>query len=184
MYQFQPECVETPIDRMAVLRVLENSESIVPRGAGTSLVGQSIGSGTILDCSRYLNRVLDINVEEGWVRVEPGMVCGDLNSYLKPYGYCFAPDPATLNRATIGGMIANNASVMRSVLYGMTIDHVLELELALADGFVLQLGSLTQDELESKCSQEGREGQIYRGIRDLLTAHAHEPVFPIGRLHH
>jgi FAD/FMN-containing dehydrogenase/Fe-S oxidoreductase len=176
MYQIGPERVLMPDDREALLRILHDeawaATSIVPRGAGTSLVGQSVGAGIVLDCSRHFNRVLELNIAEGWVRVEPGLVCSELNNYLKPYGYCFAPDPATLNRATIGGMIANNSSGMRSVRYGMSIDHVIEIELALASGEVLQLGPLDAGQLSEKCAIATHEDNIYRGILELLHRHA------------
>ncbi len=126
----------------------------------------------MLDLSRYLNRVLELNVEQGWVRVEPGVVCAELNALLKPHGMHFAPDPATENRATIGGMIANNSAGMRSVRYGMTIDHVLELELALVDGEVIRLGQLDRQGVENKCALTGREGDIYREMRQLIDKHA------------
>jgi len=178
MYQIKPKHVEFPADRKEVIRTLHRCKdealAVVPRGGGTSLVGQSIGSGVILDCSRYLNHVLELCIDEGWVRVEPGMICGELNKYLRPYGYCFAPDPATLNRATIGGMIANNSSGMRSVRYGMTIDHVLDVELALASGEVFQFGSLDQEQVAVKCKEHGREGEMYRTVLHLLQVHAEE----------
>lgn len=178
MYQIMPNRVEAPYDRHDLLVTLQNADiehsPLIPRGGGTSLVGQSIGSGTILDCSRYLNRVLELNIEEGWVRVEPGLVCSELNSYLKPYGYCFAPDPATLNRATIGGMVANNSSGMRSVRYGMSIDHVIGIELALANGDILTLAPLDEGQLSEKCSRNDAEGNIYRGVRELLRLNADE----------
>lgn len=178
MYQLMPEQVAVPESRKGLLAIVHEAStrraSLIPRGGGTSLVGQSIGSGTVIDCSRHLNSILALNIDEGWVSVEPGLVCGELNRHLKPHGFCFAPDPATLNRATIGGMIANNASGMRSVRYGMTIDHVLEVELALATGEALLLKPLDPDQFEAKCHQEGREGEIYRGIRSLMHTHEGE----------
>lgn len=178
MYQLMPEQVAVPESRKDLLAIVHDAStrraSLIPRGGGTSLVGQSIGVGAVVDCSRYLNSILALNIDEGWVSVEPGLVCGELNRHLKPHGFCFAPDPATLNRATIGGMIANNASGMRSVRYGMTIDHVLEVELALATGEVLVLKPLGHDQFEAKCRQEDREGDIYRGIRSLMHAHERE----------
>src|SRR5206468_8182171 len=96
--------------------------------------GQSIGPGVILDCSKHFNRVLEIDPAGRRARVEPGCVLDDLNAVLKPHGLLFAPDISTSNRATIGGMIANNSSGARSVLYGKTIDHVLGLTVVLADG--------------------------------------------------
>ena len=134
---------------------------LTARGGGTSQAGQSIGPGVILDCSKYLNRVLEINAAERWVRVEPGCVLDDLNRQLQPLGLQFAPDISTANRATIGGMIANNSSGTRSVIYGKTIDHVLELKVVLADGSVVRrAGRSTRPELEAKCGQEDLEGAL------------------------
>ena len=116
---------------------------ITARGGGTSQAGQSIGPGVILDCSKHFDRVLEINPVERWARVEPGCVLDDLNLALKPHRLQFAPDVSTSNRATIGGMIANNSSGARSVLYGKTIDHVLELKIILSDGSLVYLKPLT-----------------------------------------
>ena len=115
---------------------------ITARGGGTSQAGQSIGPGVILDCSKHFDRVLEINPTERWARVEPGCVLDDLNRALKPHGLLFAPDISTSNRATIGGMIANNSSGARSVFYGKTIDHVLELKVVLSDGSLVHLKPL------------------------------------------
>ena len=125
---------------------------ITARGGGTSQAGQSIGSGVILDCSKYFDRVLEINPTERWARVEPGCVLDDLNLALKPHQLQFAPDISTSNRATIGGMIANNSSGARSVLHGKTIDHVLELTVVLSDGSVTRMKALTEPELEARCA--------------------------------
>ncbi|MBI4936656.1 MAG: FAD-binding protein [Nitrosomonadales bacterium] len=177
MYQMLPLAVVTPLDRddtvAAVRLCAELGLPLLARGGGTSLTGQSVGEAVILDVSRHLTRVLELNLEEGWVRVEPGVVCGELNVLLKPHGVHFAPDPATASRANIGGMIANNAAGMRSVRYGMTIDHVLALDLALATGEVLSLGPLDRQQLAAKCALPDREGDIYRGLRDLMQ-HADE----------
>ena len=110
--------------------------SITARGGGTSQAGQAIGAGLQLDTSKYLNRILEVNVAERWARVEPGVVLDELNAQLKPHGLRFAPDISTASRATVGGMIANNSSGARSVLYGKTIDHVLEQHVVLSDGSV------------------------------------------------
>lgn len=178
MYQMLPLAVVTPLDRedtvKAVRLCAELGLPLLARGGGTSLTGQSVGEAVILDVSRHLTRVLELNLEEGWVRVEPGMVCSELNALLKPHGVHFAPDPATANRANIGGMIANNAAGMRSVRYGMTIDHVLALDLALSTGEVLNLHALDAHQLAAKCALPDREGDIYRGLRDLLARHANE----------
>ena len=115
--------------------------SLTMRGGGTSQAGQAIGAGLQVDTSKYYNQILELNVEERWVRVQPGIVLDELNAVLRPHGLRFAPDVSTASRATIGGMIANNSSGARSVLYGKTIDHVIELEVVLADGSVSRLGA-------------------------------------------
>ena len=110
---------------------------IIARGGGTSQAGQCIGAGVILDCSKYYNEILEFNASERWVRVRPGCVLDDLNQRVRPAGLQFAPDISTANRATIGGMIANNSSGTHSIIHGKTIDHVLELTVLLADGSVM-----------------------------------------------
>jgi FAD/FMN-containing dehydrogenase/Fe-S oxidoreductase len=178
MYQMQPLEVLVPFDRAdllkMILRCAEQKLPLLARGGGTSLTGQSIGEAVILDISKHFTRVLELNLDEGWVRVEPGLVCSNLNAFLKPYGVHFAPDPATENRANIGGMIANNAAGMRSVRYGMTIDHVLEIDLALANGEVLNLSALDTAQWSSKAAQQDCEGTIYCGVHDLITRNADE----------
>lgn len=178
MYQMLPLAVITPLDYNDTVKTIrlcaELSLPLLARGGGTSLTGQSIGEAVILDVSKHMTRVLELNLDEGWVRVEPGVVCSELNALLKPHGVHFAPDPATENRANIGGMIANNAAGMRSVRYGMTIDHVLALDLALATGEVLNLHALDAQQLAAKCKMTNREGGIYRGLRDLIMRHADE----------
>jgi FAD/FMN-containing dehydrogenase/Fe-S oxidoreductase len=178
MYQMLPLGVVTPRTRAEVLQVIQEAvsknQALLARGAGTSLTGQSINEAVVLDFSKHFNQILELNVAEAWVRVEPGIVCAELNAYLKPHGLHFAPDPATENRATIGGMIANNSAGMRSAVYGMAIDHVLALELALADGEVITLESLDAPGFAAKSAQSTREGAIHRGVRDLLEKHREE----------
>jgi len=144
VYEIQPLGVVIPRSREELLQVIrachQHKTPLTMRGGGTSQGGQCIGEGVICDTSKYLNRVLELNVDEHWVRVEPGVVLDELNRSLQPHGLRFAPDVSTANRATIGGMIVNNSSGARSVLYGKTIDHVLELEVALVDGSVHTFG--------------------------------------------
>ena len=178
VYQIVPLMVAFPAtatDVAAVMQVCARfGVPITARGGGTSQAGQSIGPGVILDCSKHLDRVLEINTEERWVRVEPGCVLDELNQALRPYRLLFAPDVSTSNRATIGGMIANNSSGARSVLYGKTIDHVLELKTVLSDGSLVHLKPLTATELEARCSRKDREGDCYRAARRLAAEHADE----------
>jgi FAD/FMN-containing dehydrogenase/Fe-S oxidoreductase len=147
---------------------------ITARGGGTSQAGQSIGPGVILDCSKYLNRILEINAAEKWVRVEPGCVLDDLNQQVKPLGLQFAPDISTANRATLGGMIANNSSGTHSIIHGKTIDHVLELKVLLTDGNVIDALPLDDADWQAKCQQQDCEGAGYRAVRRLTVEHADE----------
>src|SRR5512132_2401383 len=115
--------------------------SITPRGAGTSLVGNAIGDGLIVDFSRYNRQITDLNLEKRSVRVGAGVVLDQLNDFLKPQGFCFGPDVATSARATLGGMIANNSSGARVPVYGTTADHVVSLEIVMADGRIEKIGA-------------------------------------------
>ena len=178
VYQIVPLMVAFPAtaaDVVAAMQVCARFQvPITARGGGTSQAGQPIGPGVILDCSKHFDRVLEINTHERWARVEPGCVLDELNQALRPHRLLFAPDVSTSNRATIGGMIANNSSGARSVLYGKTIDHVLELKTVLSDGSLVHLKPLTATELEARCSQEDREGASYRTTRRLAAEHADE----------
>ncbi|MCZ6905002.1 MAG: FAD-binding oxidoreductase, partial [Acidobacteria bacterium] len=117
------------------------------RGGGTSQAGQAIGTGLQIDTSKYFNRLLEVNAAERWARVEPGIVLDELNAATHEYGLRFAPDVSTASRATLGGMMANNSSGARSLVYGKTIDHVLEQHAVLADGSIAHLRSLSPQEL-------------------------------------
>ena len=135
------------------------------RGGGTSQSGQTIGDGLIVDTSKYLNRVVELNVAERWARVEPGIVLDELNAALRPHGLRFAPDVSTASRATVGGMMANNSSGARSVLYGKTIDHVLEQDVVLADGSLAHFGPVDDAEAERRGTLPTLEGACYRVVR-------------------
>lgn len=174
-YQVVPQCVVVPCDEAdvaAVVRVArEHAVPITGRGAGTSLAGQTFGPGIVLDFSKHMNQLLEVNREEGWARVQPGIVRDHLNVQIAEQGLFFAPDPATTSRATLGGMINNNSSGMRSVKYGMTIDHVIALRVMLADGEVVELGA------EDAMSLEGdgeRLANLRQKIKHLIDTHAEE----------
>src|SRR5688572_19176864 len=175
VYQIQPAGVVVPRSREALIQIVNvcrrHRRSITMRGGGTSQAGQAIGAGVIVDTSKYLNRVLEVNAAERWARVEPGIVLDELNAQLKIHGLRFAPDISTASRATVGGMMANNSSGARSVLYGKTIDHVLERAVVLSDGSVVQFRPLSGAEVEEKCSGAGLEAECYRVVRRLAKAH-------------
>ena len=178
VYQIEPAGVAVVRSREDVLAALEcassHGSSVTARGGGTSQAGQAIGSGLQIDTSKYFNRVLEVNVEERWARVEPGIVLDELNAQLAPHRLRFAPDISTASRATIGGMISNNSSGARSVRYGKTIDHVLDLHVALADGSVAHLRPLTAEELDGACAADTFEGACYRTVRRLAAEQAVE----------
>jgi FAD/FMN-containing dehydrogenase/Fe-S oxidoreductase len=178
VYQIKPQGVVLPRSRDDLIRIVrlcaEHGCSLTMRGGGTSQAGQAIGPGLIVDTSKHLNRLLELNVGERWARVEPGIVLDELNAKLKAHGLRFAPDISTASRATIGGMMANNSSGARSVLYGKTIDHVLEQEVVLSDGSVTQFRPLSGDELDNRCAGEGLDAECHRVVRRLAREHAEE----------
>ncbi|MBI3400818.1 MAG: FAD-binding protein [Acidobacteria bacterium] len=178
VYQIAPLGVVVPRTRDDVVRTVEiasrHGVSITARGGGTSQAGQAIGPGLQLDTSKYLNRVLEVNVGERWARVEPGVVLDELNAQLRPHGLRFAPDISTASRATVGGMMANNSSGARSVLYGKTIDHVLEQHVVLSDAAIAHLRPLTGQDLVTACSGASLRANCYRTVLDVAHACAAE----------
>lgn len=178
VYQIEPIGVlvaKSQEDVIAAVRICNELRCpITMRGGGTSQAGQAIGEGLQIDISKYVNRLLEVNVEERWARVEPGIVLDELNALLKKDGLRFAPDISTASRATVGGMIANNSAGARSVLYGKTIDHVLEQKVLLSDGTVTEFRPLSTDELVQKCSAAGLEGDCYRAVRRVAIQCAEE----------
>ena len=147
----------------------KNNVGIIPRTAGTSLAGQVVGSGIIADVSRYWGKVLEINKEKHWVRVQPGVVLDELNKILQPHGLFFGPETSTSNRCMLGGMLGNNACGSRSLIYGSTRDHTLEVKTVLSDGSEVVFGELSKSEFEEKCALPTLEGDIYRNIRGILS---------------
>src|ERR1700676_3065857 len=178
VYQIVPVGVVIPKTEADIVATLTTCARfgvpVTARGGGTSQAGQAIGPGVQLDCSKYFNQVLEVNAAQCWARVRPGCVLDDLNREVKAFGLQFAPDISTSNRATIGGMIANNSSGTHSLIYGKTVDHVLELKVVLSDGSVIHVRPLDEGELEAKCGQKDLEGQCYRVVRSLAADHAPE----------
>jgi len=173
VYQIEPlgvVVVRSAEDVITAVRIAgRHGVSITARGGGTSQAGQAIGAGLQLDTSKYLNRVLEVNAAERWAWIEPGVVLDELNAQLKPLGLRFAPDISTASRATVGGMIANNSSGARSVMYGKTIDHVLELRVVLADGSTAHFRPLTAAELAAACAGDSLAASCYRTVRDTAA---------------
>src|SRR4029079_3824511 len=143
--------------------------SLIPRTAGTSLAGQVVGNGIIIDVSKYFTQVLELNKEEGWVRVQPGVIRDELNMFLKPYGLFFGPETSTANRAMIGGMVDNNSCGSNSVVYRSTREHLLEVKALLSDGHEAEFKSLNIDEFHTKCEGDSLEAKMYKKVRSLLS---------------
>ncbi len=171
VYRIEPLGVVIPKTREDLIRIVQIASRlrcpITLRGGGTAQAGQAVGDGLQVDTSKYYNQILELNVQERWVRVQPGIVLDELNAALRPHGLRFAPDVSTASRATIGGMMANNSSGARSVLYGKTIDHVLEQEVILADGSVVHFRAVNEDELQTRMQGDTLEAQCYRTVHRL-----------------
>ncbi len=146
---------------------------LIPRAAGTSLAGQVVGSGIVVDISKYFGEILELNVAERWVRVQPGVIRDDLNKFLKPHGLMFGPETSTASRAMIGGMIGNNSCGLHSIVWGTTRDHLLEVRTVLSDGAEVTFGSRTPDQYEAKCRGENvvspLEQRLYEQFRIWLS---------------
>ncbi len=147
---------------------IDNNTSLIPRTAGTSLAGQVVGNGIVVDVSKHFTNILELNTEERWVRVQPGVIRDELNMFLKPHGFLFGPETSTANRAMIGGMVGNNSCGSNSVVYRSTREHLLEVKAFLSDGSEAVFSALDLDSFHRKCEQTDLEGNIYRNIRTLL----------------
>ena len=167
MYQIEPIGVVVPRHTGDVQAVIEIANKfnvpVLPRGGGTSLAGQTVGHAIVLDFSKYMKNVMDVNREELWCRVQPGLVQDELNAHVRPMGLQFGPDTSTSNRATIGGMIGNNSAGAHSLTYGKTLDHVLELTVLLSDGSEVLLKDLSPASLEDKSRADTLESTDLSG---------------------
>jgi FAD/FMN-containing dehydrogenase/Fe-S oxidoreductase len=175
LYQIEPLGVVVPRTVQDVVTTVaiaaEERVPIVPRGAATSLSGQTIGAAIIIDFSKYLNRIGIVDRDAMTVRVEPGVILDQLNAHLKPLGLMFGPDVSTSDRATIGGMIGNNSAGARSLRFGKTVDHVRAVDVVLANGTTAALGPVRPEELESICARADSLGAIHRVVRDTVAQH-------------
>ncbi len=177
MYQIQPITVVCPKDADDVIRAIalarEHKVPVLARGGGTSLAGQTVAHAMILDFTKYMHQVLDYDPEARWIKVQPGITRGELNLLIKKDKLEFAPDPATSSRAAIGGMIANNSSGTKSILYGKTIDHVTDLKVLLSDGTILDTRPYTREEIAG-LDAETREGKLWTALYGMVQTHREE----------
>ena len=180
-YQVLPFAVALPQTeadvRELILFANANHVGLIPRGAGTSLAGQVVGDGMVVDLGKHLNRILSYDDETHRVRVQTGVVRNDLNLYLASHGTLFGPETSTANRAMIGGMVGNNSCGSNSIVYGSTRDHLISTRGFLSDGSEATFGPLTADEFTAKCSApDSLETRIYQLVRDLLSDKANRKL--------
>ncbi|WP_026102800.1 FAD-binding and (Fe-S)-binding domain-containing protein [Pleurocapsa sp. PCC 7319] len=176
IYQILPQAVVFPKTAADIVTIFQLANqpafqrlTFSPRGGGTGTNGQSLSTGIILDCSKYMNQILEVNLEAGWVKVQPGVVLDSLNNHLKPYGVFFAPNLSPSSRATLGGMINTDACGIGSHIYGRTSDHILELTWVLTDGTTASSYPVSVKDLAQLKVQGGRIGQIYRQVDEIVT---------------
>ena len=148
--------------------------SLIPRTAGTSLAGQVVGNGIVVDVSKQFTKILEFNKEERWVRVQPGVVRDELNMFLKPHGLLFGPETSTANRAMIGGMVGNNSCGSNSIVYRSTREHLLEVKALLSDGSEAEFKALNIDEFHAKCEGEHLEAKIFKTVRSQLSKYENQ----------
>ena len=180
VYQEMPIAVALPKSVADIKRLLRFAQQhklgIIPRAAGTSLAGQVVGSGIVVDISKNFGQIGELNVADQWVRVQPGVIRDDLNAFLKPHGLLFGPETSTASRAMIGGMIGNNSCGLHSIVWGTTRDHLIEVQAVLSDGADVTFGPLSQAQFEAKCRGENvvspLEQRLYVQFRDWLSTPA------------
>jgi FAD/FMN-containing dehydrogenase/Fe-S oxidoreductase len=184
-YREMPLAVAVPKTKDDIRKIInfarENKVSIVPRAAGTSLAGQVVGNGIIVDISQNFTKIIEVNKEEHFVIVQPGVIRDDLNHHLKQFNLFYGPETSTSNRCMIGGMVGNNACGARSVVYGSAREHLLSIKGFLADGNEVEFGSLTQAEFEDKCAGKNGIGKleqsIYLQAKNLLGNETNRKLF-------
>lgn len=180
IYQVMPHGVLLPAHtddvEAAVSLAAQYQIPVLGRTGGSSLAGQAVNEALVIDFTRHLDQILEINAEERWVRVQPGVVLDALNGALRPYQLQFGPDPASGNRAAMGGIVSNNATGAHSILYGMSVDHVQSVRAILDDGSAAAFGPLSEAQLAQRRQENGRTGAIYRHLHALTQDAANQEI--------
>ena len=183
-YKELPEAVAYPRHEADIRELVRfasrTGRTLIPRAAGTSLAGQVVGSGVVVDVSRYMTSILEINEKERWVRVQPGVILDELNLALRSTGLFFSPETSTSNRSMIGGMIGNNSCGLHSLVYGSMRDHTQSVRAVLSDASLCEFGPLDPEEFQEKLEKEGLEGDIYRGLHTMLGDTANQREITAG----
>ena len=190
-YREVPQAVSRPKTKGDLRKLIsfarENKTSLIPRTAGTSLAGQVVGGGIVVDVSKYFTRILEFDKQQQWVRVEPAVVLDELNFLLQKHNLFFGPETSTGNSCMIGGMVGNNSCGAHSLIYGSTRDHTLEVKALLSDGSEVLFKPLETQEFEEKLKLDSLEGQIYRNIHDILKEKKNRELirseYPDQRIH-
>lgn len=191
LYQEEPNDVIFPKTEQELIEIVQfakqNELSIIPRGAGTSLGGQCVGPGLVLDFSQQMHQVLHVDVVNQLVTVQPGVIRDALNQQLKSLGFLFGPNTATSNRATIGGMIGNSSCGSYSIVYGNTRDQLHAVRMVLEDGTIADFREISNKELKEKCALKNAEGRIYRLVHEILSKKENRELiehhFPHPKIH-
>ncbi|MEE4198354.1 MAG: FAD-linked oxidase C-terminal domain-containing protein [Bacteroidales bacterium] len=172
-YREIPLAVVRPRNKNDLIQLVEfankHKTSLIPRTAGTSLAGQVVGNGIVVDLSRYFSQIIELNVEERWVRVQPGVILDELNLFLRPYGLFFGPETSTSNRCMIGGMVGNNACGSHSIIYGTTRHHTLSVKMILSDGNEVEFNPLNKQDFKEKLKGSSLENKLYQHIYQQLS---------------
>lgn len=173
VYQEKPLAVAVPKTTADIKTLInfanQHHLTLIPRAAGTSLAGQVVGNGLVVDISKYLNKILEINQEEQYVRVQPGVIRDDLNVALKPFGLMFGPETSTANRAMIGGMIGNNSCGLHSIVWGDTRQNLLEVKGFLSNGQEVEFKEMPLAQIAEKARENSLEGVIYKGVSEMVN---------------
>lgn len=173
VYQEEPDAIVLPKCEEDIIQTVQfaakNKLPIIPRSAGTSLAGQCVGRGIVVDISKYMNKILDFDLKERTIWVEPGVIRDELNHFLRPHGLFFGPNTSTANRCMIAGMVGNNSCGSSSIKYGSTRDHVLELKTVLSDGSVATFNAKSKDDISELMQKSNLESQIYKSIIPKLS---------------
>ncbi|MBN1197949.1 MAG: FAD-binding oxidoreductase, partial [Bacteroidales bacterium] len=152
-----------------ILFARQHHLSLIPRAAGTSLAGQVVGPGIVVDISRYMTKILEFNEKEHWIRVEPGVILDELNQYVAPAGLFFGPETSSSSRCMVGGMVGNNSCGSHSILYGSTRDHLISVNVLLSDGSEAEFGNVPLTEAKQRCKLPTLEGMIYQQLFTILS---------------
>lgn len=178
IYEIEPIAIVLPKNKIDVINAVKIAKNhgipVVARGAATGITGSCLGRALIVDTSKYLNHILEVNISQGYAICEPGVIQDQLNEELGKQGFRLGPDTSTGNRATIGGMLGNNAAGSRSLKFGCMVDHVLEVELVLASGELISFAEVDEQKWHDKRTLPGTEGKIYREIYEIRQKYSTE----------